>query len=155
MPELRHLQEHRPVCQRRRTQEFHGLGLQLPNTSCCRLASYEFEVPGPPQPPWLNRREPDGSPSRLAQGRRRRSSSRRECMACIGATSILSRLRPSSESTYSPLTQIERKAVPILCKIDHLERDAAVTGRPTAKHRHSCVALHDNPHVRRRFGEAD
>jgi hypothetical protein len=28
-----------------------------------------------------------------------------------------------------PLTQIERKAVPILLKIDHLERDAAVLRR--------------------------
>ena len=100
MPEIRHLHGHRRVRQRRRTQEFHGLGLQLPNTSCCRLASYEFEVPGPRQPPWLNRREePDGSLShrRLAQGRRRRSSSLRECIACIGATSsILSHLRPDS-----------------------------------------------------------
>src|SRR4030095_2393492 len=99
MPEIRQLQGHRRVCRRRRTQVFHCLGLQLPNTSYCRLASYEFEVPGPRQPPWLNRREPEGSLShrRLAQGRRRRSSSLRECIACIGATSsILFPLRPDS-----------------------------------------------------------
>src|SRR4030095_12548562 len=100
MPEIRHLQGHRRGCQRRRTQEFHGLGLQFPNTSCCRLASYEFEEPVPRQPPWLNRREePDKSLShrRLAQGCRRRSSSLRECITCIGATpSILSHLRPHS-----------------------------------------------------------
>src|SRR4029079_17830774 len=60
MPDMRHLQGHRRVCQRHRTQEFRGLGLRLPNTSCCRLASYEFGVPGPRQPPWLNRREPTG-----------------------------------------------------------------------------------------------
>jgi hypothetical protein len=40
---------------------------------------------------------------------------------------------PSSGSTYRPLTQIERKAVPILLKIDHLERDAAVTETETPR----------------------
>src|SRR4030095_10092263 len=105
MPEIRHLHGHRRVCQRRRTQEFHDLGLQFPNNSCCRLASYEFEELVPRQPPWLTRREePDESLShrRVARGRRRRSSSLRECIACIGATSsILSHLRPDSGGKIS------------------------------------------------------